>query len=190
MRRKVGPRKTPLRVSYQLFKSLIGLIDRIKKCDRIGNMDQNWQAQPATSFPDRIPSWVIDLQQAAGWISVPKPQLLEDFQSARSVSLGFGQLRRNLPAELRLVTGPRGRLVGAAAALPIDMHEDDEAIFGTGPQKLEMSRWGGSQPRVQAGADGDPVAIHQFQVIGQHFRIFTTLECEVGVDVDGGKFGL
>src|SRR5690606_12905508 len=116
-----------------------------------------------------IPARVVDLDQTSVRVSIYEPQLLEDFQAARSLLLGFGQLFGDARREARLIECPGGRIVGPPRALPVDRGEDDEPIGVVGPQIIRVLAKLISQAAVQTDTNGDIVAVHDIHELAELF---------------------
>ena len=173
----------------QLFPAFVGFVDRQKKRRRIGHVNQHRQTQPAAGLPNRVPARVVDLEQAAVRVFVFQAKLLEDLDAAGAALFGTGELLGNPACKIGPLAIPGRRIVGLAAALPVDIGKDRESVAILRPEQLGVLVEQLAPLPVEADADRDLVAIHQFHPPGKLLGRAAKFVAKVGVNIDHGKLG-
>ena len=97
-----GPRRpeVPVRVRVQLLPALVVRIERLEERDRVGDVDDDREAQVGGGRPERVEPRVVDVDEAAVGVARPQPEQLPDLEPARPARRGVPQ-----PSRLGLAEG-------------------------------------------------------------------------------------
>jgi hypothetical protein len=181
--------EAPLGPPVQFLPALVALVEGREEGRRVGRMHEDRQAEFAAGPPDRIPPVVVDPQERPGGVAVAKAEVLEDLHAARPAPLGVGEHLGGHPGKLRPLAVPRGRLVGAPPAAPVDVGEHHEAVAMPPVEVPDVGVEVVAPAAVEADADGDPVAVHHLHESVALFLVRPEPLAEVRVHVDDGKPG-
>src|SRR6476469_6605034 len=107
-----------VRVREQLLPTLVVRIERLEERDRIGDVDDDREAQVGGGRPKGVEPRVVDVDEATVSVARPQPEQLPDLEPSRSPRGGVPQ-----PSRLGLAEGQvRGPTV------VVEPREDGDAI--------------------------------------------------------------
>ena len=179
--------EVPIGMAGEFFVALVEAIKRLEECGGVAGVDENWQAEFAASGPDGVPAGVVDGDQRAVWVAIDEAQVFENLQAGGATLFRVGESGGHATGEVGALAIPGGGLVGLAVALPIDVGEDDEAIWVVGPEELLVLLEPFAEFAVKAHRDGDVLVVHQADVLGERFGRLTKFFPAMDVEVDGGE---
>ncbi len=68
--------KTPVRMLGQLFIAFVGVVDGMKECFGVGDVNRDGNAEPSTFFPDGIKARIIHCDQFSGLVANVQAEIL------------------------------------------------------------------------------------------------------------------
>src|SRR5438067_1838063 len=100
---KVRSVSTPSGVVDQFFISVIGVIDGMKECFGIGDVNGDRDAQPAAFLPDRVEPRIIDSNQFACLVFHPEAEIFQYLEAASPARNRVIKLRHHFLTEVRII---------------------------------------------------------------------------------------
>src|SRR4051812_13569870 len=113
-----GRVEVPVRILMQLLPTLVEAVERRKKGDRVGDVDQDWHIELPGRRPERIEPRIIDRDELSLGVAQAQAEPLPDLQASGAECHRLAQAFR-----LRLAkTGISSEIV------VVDPGEDGEAV--------------------------------------------------------------
>jgi hypothetical protein len=151
---------------------------------------QNRNAQLAAYFPYRIPSRIVDPNQASVSVLPSQTEVLEKLQAT---DVALFDLRSESCDALKnkgiLVAHPTRWIILDTSASKIDVRKDGKPIWVFGPQIARVGLKLVTKLTVERYAYRDPVSIHDLNISIQQLLVMFALDEEMSMNIDHRKTG-